>query len=155
MNIKLSPSCSDPNSPHFCDIHHQGEDSKVHPQCSGGVNSGWHPHLYLLDLQRRHLQGHDQVMEEGDSKEQSCQPGEYESWTQNLGKIAIIYTFFYKESIKMSSKATDSSQVCFKMKETNNELKGLASTLQGFQQVQKMILVHICYKNLYLFVGIL
>ena len=55
----------------------------------------------------------------------------------------------------MSSKATDSSQVCFKMKETNNELKRMASTLQGFQQVQKMILVHICYKNLYLFVGIL
>ena len=111
-------SSSDPNSPDFCDIHHQGKNCQVHPQCSCCLHSGRYSHLHILDLQRCNFQINDQIMEKSNHEEQSCKHGKY----RRRWRWESIILSFYKESIKMSSKPTDSSQVCFNAKETKYEL---------------------------------
>ena len=62
-------NCLDSNSFDFCDLDNKGKDSQNNPQCSGGVHRGWDPHLHFPDLKGRHLQGHDQGLEESCDQE--------------------------------------------------------------------------------------
>ena len=62
-------NCLDSNTFDFCDLDNKGKDSQNNPQCSGGVHRGRDPHLHLPDLQGRHLQGHDQGLEESRDQE--------------------------------------------------------------------------------------